>query len=355
MAGFRKAKAEQAYLKVSIYGPPGSGKTFSTLLMAEGLAQLTGKRIAFVDTERGTDFYAQHVPQRSIHPEAFDFDAIYTRSITEINKELRTLKPAEHGVVVVDSITHIWEACKASYIGPKTKIGTLPMHAWGKIKQPYKELMQFLINSPFHVFILGRQGNEFTEDEETGETKAVGVKMKAEGETAYEPHICFRMESVKPQARGKIQKFAEAIPVMHVEKDRTGILQGKAIELPHFDKVCRPLLGLLGDKQAQIQSEDEAASQDAEALAAQERERLRGSRELADKLAAKFKLCETLGEAEALSKTITPVLKKELTHDDLATVRAAYLAAVQRLKGLVLAGAGLNGTGLNGDGADSAD
>ena len=336
MAGFRKAKPELAYLKVSLYGPPGSGKTFSTLLMAEGLAKLTGKRIAFVDTERGTDFYAQHVPERGVHPEAFDFDAIYSRSITEINRELRNLKPSEHGVVIVDSITHIWEACKASYAGPKTKIGTLPMHAWGKIKQPYKELMQFLINSPFHVFILGRQGNEFTEDEETGETKAVGVKMKAESETAYEPHICFRMESVKPVGR-KGSKFAEAVPVMHVEKDRTGVLQGKSIEKPNFDRVCTPLLGLLGAKQAQIQSEDEAAAQDAEALANQERDRLQVSRELAERLAAKFNLCESVVEAEALSRTITPGLKKEMTSDDLANVRSAYLATVQRLKVQALA------------------
>jgi hypothetical protein len=51
MAGFRKAKAEQAALKMGIYGPPGPGKTFTSLLMAEGLAKATGKRIAVVDTE----------------------------------------------------------------------------------------------------------------------------------------------------------------------------------------------------------------------------------------------------------------------------------------------------------------
>jgi pantothenate kinase-related protein Tda10 len=59
MAGFRKAKAEQAALKIGIYGPPGSGKTFTSLLIAEGLGKISGKRVAYVDTERGTDFYAQ--------------------------------------------------------------------------------------------------------------------------------------------------------------------------------------------------------------------------------------------------------------------------------------------------------
>ena len=45
MAGFRKAKAEQAALKIGMYGPSGSGKTFTALPIAEGLAQITGKRI----------------------------------------------------------------------------------------------------------------------------------------------------------------------------------------------------------------------------------------------------------------------------------------------------------------------
>jgi pantothenate kinase-related protein Tda10 len=66
MAGFQKAKAEQAALKIGIYGPPGSGKTFTSLLMAEGLAQATKRRVAYVDTEHGTDFYCKAVPMRCI-------------------------------------------------------------------------------------------------------------------------------------------------------------------------------------------------------------------------------------------------------------------------------------------------
>src|SRR5687767_12296980 len=111
MAGFRKAKAEQAALKIGVYGPSGSGKTFTSLLMAEGLARHTGKRIAFVDTEHGTDFYCKEVPERRVHPKAFDFDAIYTKAITDIIRDIKAIKPTEYGVVIIDSITHVWEAC----------------------------------------------------------------------------------------------------------------------------------------------------------------------------------------------------------------------------------------------------
>src|ERR1700730_13244457 len=115
MSGFRKAKAEQAALKNAIYGPPGSGKSFTTLLLAEGLAKREGKRIAYVDTEHGTDFYCKDVPERAVHPEAFDFDAIYTRSLMEVLREVKALDPSIYCVIVIASITHLWEAARAAY------------------------------------------------------------------------------------------------------------------------------------------------------------------------------------------------------------------------------------------------
>src|SRR5574338_282563 len=153
MAGFRKAKAEQAALKMGIYGPPGSGKTFTSLMIAEGLAKLTGKRVALVDTEHGSDFYCQTVTSRTVHPEAFDFDALYTKSLTEVISAVRGLDEREYGVIVIDSITHLWEAARNAYDGRQTRAGTIPMQAWGRIKKPYKDLLSTLLSSPMHVII----------------------------------------------------------------------------------------------------------------------------------------------------------------------------------------------------------
>src|SRR5260221_508225 len=218
MAGFRKAKAEQAALKMGLYGPPGAGKTFTTLLLAEGLAKFTKKRVAMVDTEHGSDFYCQRVATRTVLPEASDFDAIYTRALTEVSSSIRALDTKEYGVVIIDAITHLWEAARAAYDGRQTKIGTIPMQAWGKIKKPYKDLMAYLLSSPMHVLICGRQGVEYETDEETDELKAIGVKMKAEGETPYEPHILIRMEALKPKKTNEV-----ATIIAYAEKDRTGV------------------------------------------------------------------------------------------------------------------------------------
>jgi pantothenate kinase-related protein Tda10 len=76
MATFQKPHALKSALKMALYGPAGSGKTFTSLLLAEGLARHTGKRVAFCDTEYGTAFYGQDVAQRAVHPQAFDFEVL---------------------------------------------------------------------------------------------------------------------------------------------------------------------------------------------------------------------------------------------------------------------------------------
>ncbi len=139
MTTFHKPQLLKAALKLALYGPAGSGKTFTSLRICEGLAQHTGKRIAFVDTENGTAFYSQHVPQRRVHPEAFDFDVLCSRSITEVIAAVKALDPYTHGVLVIDSISHLWDACKNAFTGKLTKAGTVPLHGWTAIKTVYSD------------------------------------------------------------------------------------------------------------------------------------------------------------------------------------------------------------------------
>src|SRR5271156_3147660 len=96
MSAFSKPTSLKAALKLAFYGPAGSGRTFTALLLAEGLARQCGRRVAVLDTEQGTAFYSQPVPRRRAHPEAFDFDVLHTRSVTESLAALHALDPAEH-------------------------------------------------------------------------------------------------------------------------------------------------------------------------------------------------------------------------------------------------------------------
>lgn len=322
MSGFRKKTNTKAALKIGIYGPPGSGKTFTSLLCMEGIAKGTGKRFAYVDTEQGTDFYASHVPARSVHPEAFDFDALETRSITEVLAEVRKLDPEIHCGVVFDSITHLWEATQAAYTGKRTSTGGIPIEAWSRVKKPYKDLIAWILSTPLHVIICGRQGNDFDTGEDGKMTK-VGVKMKAEGETAYEPDILIRMEPEKVGGVSKLWALGE--------KDRTGVISGKWIELPAdqspgytFRAIVQPLMGLVsGTTHGSIDS-DADTIRDQEVLDREDADRTAFSTQKTDEIKARFTLAKTLDELDAVGAELTPEIKKRMLTAHIAELREMY-------------------------------
>lgn len=258
MAKFSKATSEQAFFKAGLYGKQGSGKTLTALLWAEGLAARDKKRIAYIDTEHGTDFYAMAIPERQVHPAAFDFDRVITKSLMETIEAIEGIDAKEYGVLVVDSVTHLWETAQAAYQGKRMANGGIPVQAWQGIKKPYKKLMSLFLDGNFHSIICGREGVVMEEDEE-GETKVVGTKMKAEGETPYEPHILGRMRPGRDADGGYIIKT-------FFEKDRSGLLSGRDIEWPSY-KTIEPIVNYLsGTVQGSTGSTEGAAERDAAAI-----------------------------------------------------------------------------------------
>src|SRR3990172_12021819 len=97
MGKFMKARSEQAFFKAVLYGKPGSGKTLTSLIWGEELAIRERKRLAFIDTERGADYYCLDVIERTVHPKAFDFDRLITRSLMETLDAVECLDPQVHG------------------------------------------------------------------------------------------------------------------------------------------------------------------------------------------------------------------------------------------------------------------
>jgi hypothetical protein len=69
-------------------GKPKSSATNSTRISV-CLTRHTGKRVAYCDTGYGTAFYGQGVLQPRAHPEAFDFDVLYSNPITDVPAAVR--------------------------------------------------------------------------------------------------------------------------------------------------------------------------------------------------------------------------------------------------------------------------
>ena len=331
-AAFQKPKDETAYLSMAIYGRAGCGKTFTALLIAEGLA--ADKKVALVDTERGSSFYSKAVPARPVHPGAFDFDVLHTRSITDVIEAVEGLSPKKYATVIIDSVTHLWTACIEAYSGKTAEGGQIPFHAWGKIKAPWKRLVNACLNADMHVIFCGREGTEFGKDDDTGELVALGPKMKAEGELAFEPNVLLRLE--RPRAKpGSISPI-----VVVVEKDRSGLLAGKTITIPGdvdsdgtYAQLGRPLLELLtGKKQGKVQTTQEAAVKDSEALSEAEISRIEQSEVLLTQFRAKLDLAVLPDQLDEINQEIQP-RKAEMEAADIKALRDHYREAMRRVKG----------------------
>jgi len=150
---------------------------------------------------------------------------------------------------------------------------------------------------------------------------SLGFRMRAEGETAYEPDVLLRLEAHRPA------KNKPTIPVAHVEKDRSGILAGQTIAWPNFDNIAKPLIGLLGTNHATAPTEDEVGQQDAEALARQDIERVARSAELAAQYTACFGLANGVADLERGLRSLAGVWVKYATTSPSGPTWANRLAA----------------------------
>ena len=94
---FTKATKEQAKLRLALYGPPGSGKTYTSL----SLAQELGKKVAVIDTEHG---------RASKYADFFTFDVVELASFEPqlYVEAIHAAEAAGYDVLVIDSLSHAW-------------------------------------------------------------------------------------------------------------------------------------------------------------------------------------------------------------------------------------------------------
>jgi hypothetical protein len=95
-------------------------------------------------------------------------------------------------VLIIDSITHVWKEFCQAYLRAKKRT-YLKFDDWSYLKgdDGWQKFTDQFINSSIHVIFAGRAGFEYDTDEETGKKtlECTGIKLKAEGETGYEPDL----------------------------------------------------------------------------------------------------------------------------------------------------------------------
>ena len=95
---FKKAIREQAFLRLAFMGPAGSGKTYTSLLIAKHLG---AKKIAVIDSERGSAKLYSHL---------VDFDVCELESFAA-ERYIDAIVFAEragYDTIIIDSLSHAW-------------------------------------------------------------------------------------------------------------------------------------------------------------------------------------------------------------------------------------------------------
>jgi cytidylate kinase len=138
---FQKATKTQSRLRLAISGASGSGKTFSSLAIAQHL----GQSVALIDTERGSASKYAHL---------FNFDVCELTSFhpSKYIEAIRAADRSGYDVLIIDSLTHAWFA--------ELELAGGEFRNWAKVKPLERALTNTILASRSHIIATMRSKTE---------------------------------------------------------------------------------------------------------------------------------------------------------------------------------------------------
>ncbi len=198
---FKKAQREQAKMRLALDGPAGSGKTYSALLIAQGLA---GEgTIGMVDSERGSG---------ELYSALCDYEIAHINPPYSPEKYVEIIKKAKFDVLIIDSASHEWDG----------EGGTLSKHndvtiasssknsyfAWRDVTPAHNAFVQAILSYDGHVIVTLRTKTAY-EIDENNKPQKIGLAPIQRAGIEYEFTLVLDIEPEKHLAT--------------TSKDRTGL------------------------------------------------------------------------------------------------------------------------------------
>jgi len=208
---FRKAQRKRSKLRLAIIGPAGSGKTYSSLVIAMGLVGEGGK-IALVDTENGSGELYSHLCEYDVAPLTPPFSP---------EKYIEAIKAAEkmgYDVLIIDSLSHAW-AGQGGILDIQDKAAKAVKNffaAWREVTPMHNRLVDAMLHANLHIIVTMRAKTAY--------------EVQQDGQGCVKP---VKIGLAPIQRDGLEYEFTVVLDlaidghVASVSKDRTGLLDGQ--------------------------------------------------------------------------------------------------------------------------------
>lgn len=154
MSQLRKATRQKAKIRLGLSAVSGGGKTYSSLLIAKGLAKGDLTKVALIDTENGSgDLYANLGDYN-----VFTLEAPFTpeRYIDAIHQ----CEAAGMEVIIIDSITHEWDG-KGGILEISNSMTGNSYTNWAKITPRHNAFIAAILQSNCHVITTVRRKQDY--------------------------------------------------------------------------------------------------------------------------------------------------------------------------------------------------
>lgn len=180
------AKRQGARLLIQLSGVSGSGKTYTALQLAYGLAGNDGDKIIGIDTEnRRMSLYADALPNGAWF-RTLDFYAPF--SPKRYIEAIQAACNAGAEVIVIDSVTHEWESeggCE--WIANQSRFPD-----WKTAKAEHKRFMTFMLQCPAHIIACTR-AREKTDFKDLKNPVNLGIQPIQEKNFSFEATVSLMM------------------------------------------------------------------------------------------------------------------------------------------------------------------
>ena len=182
----RKSERTKAKIKLALQGSAGSGKTYSSLLLAKGLTNGDFTKVAIIDTENmSADLYAHLGNYNVVSVESPYSPERYIEAIELCEK-------AGMEVIILDSISHCWDYLLEVH-------SNMPGNSfanWGKITPRQNQFINKILGSDCHVISTMRVKQDYVLNQKNGKMvpEKVGLKAVQRNNLDFEFTIVFDID-----------------------------------------------------------------------------------------------------------------------------------------------------------------